>query len=330
MILSRRRSITVLAALPWTACSRRQSASSTVRVVAMPYFNMASLYLADESGYFAGQGLRIDIQEIDRSQVAMPLLAGGKADAAFFGINPTLINAVHRGARVRIAAGRYVYTQDCPAGRRFWGSQKAFPNGFNDLRQMKGKKACLGRMSIGSTGPFIWEQCLAAAGLTSRDVELLDLNDFQAAAALLATGKVDVLLPTQEHDIGLTPLYNRIVPGPAISLFLPNFMYSYITFGKRFLDDSPDEGKRFLKAYFQGARDFLAGKSPKFLDRIEKQDGLDPGRLRAQCRDGIVLDGHIQLADLQRFIDWLSGKKLLLSPPRAEQLVDTRFANATT
>jgi len=81
-LMTRRRCITGLSMLPLTACTRRSTPPAQVRVVAMPYFNMASLYLADESGYFAGEGMRIEIRELDRSQIALPLLAGGQADAA--------------------------------------------------------------------------------------------------------------------------------------------------------------------------------------------------------------------------------------------------------
>jgi NitT/TauT family transport system substrate-binding protein len=290
----------------------------------MPYFNMASLYLADESGYFGGEGMRIEIRELDRSQIALPLLAGGQADAAFFGISAPLINAVVRGARVRIVAGRHVYSPECIEGRRLYGSRQAFPNGFTDLQQMRGKKASLGRSSSGLSA-FIWAQCLVAAGLTDKDVSLLNTNDKEASATLLATGKIDVLLPAQELDIGLTSLRDRIVPGPPVSAFLPNFVYAYIIFGKRFLDAPPAEGARFLKAYFRGSRDFLAGKTPKFVDRIVEKDGLDAKTVHEMCRNGLLVDGQIQLGDLQRFIDWSAGQQLAPTGVTAEQLVDRRF-----
>jgi ABC-type nitrate/sulfonate/bicarbonate transport system substrate-binding protein len=176
-------------------------------------------------------------------------------------------------------------------------------------------------------GAFIWAQCLVAAGLTDRDVTLLKTNDKEASAALLATGKIDVLLPAQELDIGLTPLRDRIVPGPSVSSFLPNFVYSYIIFGKRFLDAPPSEGARFLRAYFRGSRDFLAGKTPKFVDRIIEKDGLDAKTVRQMCRNGLLVDGHIQLADIQRFIDWSASRQLTPAGVGAEQLVDRRFLN---
>jgi NitT/TauT family transport system substrate-binding protein len=322
--MTRRTCLAGLSSLPLASCSRRRRPTTEVRVVCMPYFNMASLYLADESGYFADAGLRIQIQELDRSQVAIPLLAAGEADVAFFGISPSLINSVVRGARVRIVAGRYRYSSTCPDERRLYGSRHAFPAGFTDLRQMKGKKASAGRVSAG-LGLFLWTQFLDAAGLTSADVPTIDLDDYEAAAALLATNRIDILLPSVEHDIVLTSLRDYVVPGPSVSGILPNFVYSYIIFGKRFLDGSPGDGSRFLNAYFHGSRDFRRGKTPKFIDRLIQRDRLNPEAVRKMCRDGLLTDGHIPLNDLQRFIDWSKGQSTSPSGVRAEQLVDMRF-----
>jgi ABC-type nitrate/sulfonate/bicarbonate transport system substrate-binding protein len=322
--LTRRRCLIGLSALPWSACARRTRPTTQVRVLALPYFNMGPLYLADESGYFAEEGLHIEIQELDGSSIALPLLAGNQADAAFFGVNAPLINAAMRGARVRIVAGRQLYSPDCPDSRRLYGSRQAFPDGFHDLRQMKGKTVCVGNNPNGMAA-FVWAQGLTAAGLLSQDVHRLNLNDPEAAATLLATGKLDVLLPVQERDIGLTFFRERIVPGPAVASFLPNFVYAHLIFGKRFLDDSPADGVRFLRAYFKGSRDFLAGKTPRFLERLVQRDRLDPQIVRGLCREGQLLDGHIQFADLQRFIDWTLEQKLIPARVRAEQIADMRF-----
>jgi NitT/TauT family transport system substrate-binding protein len=321
--VTRRQTMLALAALPWSACARRRKPTTQVRVVALPYFNMAPLYLAHEGGYFAEQGLRIEIQEMEGSNAAIPLLSARQADAAFFGVSAPLVNAVVRGARVRIVAGRQVYSPNCLDQRRFYGSQLAFPRGFNDLSQIKGQKLCAPR-SNGMSG-FILAQALAAAGLHSSDVVMMSLTDEKAAATLLAAGKLDVLLPSAEYDIGLTPLRERVVPGPAVGSFLPNFMYSTMIFGKRFLDDSPEDGKRFLTAYLKGTRDFLAGKTPRFFDRLAERDGQDPNLVRQRCRDGQLLDGRIQMGDLQRFIDWSLNQKYIPVPVSAEQIVDRRF-----
>ena len=112
-MLTRRKCLLSLPMIPIAAC-RKAAAPVPVHVVAMPYLYMASLYLADELGHFAKEGLHVDIEQMEGSTVTIPVLAGGKADAAFFGIHPALINAVARGARIRIVAGRQFYSTDCP------------------------------------------------------------------------------------------------------------------------------------------------------------------------------------------------------------------------
>ena len=83
-----------------------------------------------------------------------------------------------------------------------------------------------------------------------------------------------------------------------------------------------------LRAYFRGAREFVAGRSPRFVDQLIQDQHLDPKQvqLRQLCRAGYVLDGHIQMEDLQKFIDWSVDQKLTPAPVQALQLVDPGFA----
>ncbi len=323
LMITRRELLLGTSMLAAASCARPR-VTTTVRVVAVPYFNMSALYLADEAGYFADQGITVQIQELPHSTTAIPLLSGGGADVAFFGVSPTLINAIARGARVRIAASRYCYAPDCPEVKRFYGSRTAFPDGFTDLRQVKGKRVILAG-TPGSMGEFVWDNALLSAGLQRSDVSVLPLQDADGTAVLLGAGKVDVILPNVDYDPGLTTFRDRIVAGPGASAALPNFQFSFITFGKRFLDDSPEQGATFLRAYFRAARDFAGGKTPpKFFDRLSK-NGFDANVLHSLCRGGAILDGHIQLNDLQRFIDWAAARKTVPGGLRAEQLVDSQF-----
>jgi NitT/TauT family transport system substrate-binding protein len=316
----RRRDLLPLALAPFTGCSRRRD-PVTVRVLAMPYLFMSPLYLASEQGYFNREGLRVEIEPTRGTNNAIPLLAGGQADAAFYSINPGLINAIVRGARLKIVAGRQFNAPECAEDRRLLGARAAFPRGFTDFGQLKGKRIGLSRLS--SPIAFNMDACLAAGGLTRDEVKIVLIRDNEGAA-MLASGSLDVLISTSD-EIHLTRFHERVVSGPSVVNAIPGYMYSYIVFGQRFLDGDVDNGSRFLRAFLHGARDFVAGKNPKFLLDFVRENGLDPDTPARLCRQTTALDGRIPISDVQRFIDWCLRNKLCPKPVAAADLIDTRF-----
>jgi len=314
-----RRRLFPLAALSLTACRRRRD-PATVRVLAMPYPYMAPLYLASEQGYFTQEGLHVQVDSNTASNTAIPLLAGGQADAAY-SISPALVNAITRGARVRIVAGRQFNAPECADARRLLGARAAFPRGFTEFRQLKGKR--VGISNFSSPIAFGMDACLSAGGLTRDDIRIVLIKDNEATA-MLTSGSLDVLVSTSE-EMHLTRLRNRVVLGPALTDAYPGYMYSYVGFGRRFLDEDPESGVRFLRAFLRGARDFTEGKTPQFLMDLIRRNGLEPDTPNRLCRKGTAVDGRIPEADIQRFLDWCMLRKHVPRPVRAADLIDTRF-----
>jgi ABC-type nitrate/sulfonate/bicarbonate transport system substrate-binding protein len=317
----RRRTLITLPLAALAGCARRRTPASPVRVLAGPYFYLGGLYLSRELGHFQDQGLEVEVQQVEGSRAMVPLLANGKADVAFAAVNPAVINAIVRGARVRIAAGRGVYTSRCPDMRRVCGSRQAFPNGFTDLRQMKGKRVAPG--SATGIGAFCFDHALASARLTRQDLRFVQVED-KEAAVLIAAGKLDVAFGTSD-DFRLSSLWDQVALGPSYSSFLPEFMYSFIYYGKRFLDDSKEDGVRFLRAFLKGQREFQAGRNPAFLTTFANENGLDRERFLSTCRNDLVVDGQIRNRDIQTFIDWSVQREFSAKRILAEEMIDTRF-----
>ena len=67
-----------------TAGCARQRPATALRVLAAPYVYMSPLHLAHEQGYFTAEGLDVQIESQKGSNLAIPLLAGGKAGRHFF------------------------------------------------------------------------------------------------------------------------------------------------------------------------------------------------------------------------------------------------------
>jgi NitT/TauT family transport system substrate-binding protein len=295
-----------------------------LRVAAVRLLSMCPFYLAYEAGYFADAGFEVDVVKDLGTPQSLPLLAGGKLDAAFNGFGPSLVNAVAHGGRVRIVAGREILSSSCGTAGTLFVSRKAFPQGVRSMRQLKGAR--IGVNPGPGFMPFLLETLLRHEGMRLGDVVVRTMSEAERVAAV-RSGAIDAYV-SGENDMSaeLGPL--GLVAGPSAASILPNFQFSYICFGSRLLDGPVETGARFLHAYFRGTEDYLNGKSPRYLDEYAKRSNLDAKLLRQACRGTFERDGNIHLGDLRLRAEWMAGHDMCPANVDVATLADTRFLEA--
>ena len=300
------------------------AARMTLRVSAAKHLSMCPFYVAYESGYFADAGFDVELSKDIGAAQSLPLLAGGKLDVALAGFGPSVVNAVIRGARLRLVAAREAIMPACGTAGTVVVSRKAFPNGIQNMRQLKGA-----RIGINGSSPrsgFWLDMLLQHEGMRMSDVVVRKMPEIERLAALRAGG-IDAFVTSEaDLDPALRPM--GFAPGPSVAGILPNVQYSYIVFGSVLLDGPVETGARFLHAYFRGAGDFLRGKTPQYLDDFAASGNLDGKVLRQACRATFEKDGTIHLDDMRLFIQWMAAQDLCPGNVDAAALVDTRFLEA--
>jgi NitT/TauT family transport system substrate-binding protein len=303
-------------------CVRKQGSGGNkrIRVAVSPYIASAPFYLAYERGYFDRLGLRVEVHVIPSPSQAIPLLAGDQMEVALFSISPAHVNAVARGAQMRIVAAREIASPDCGTFT-LCARRDLFPNGAADMKRLQGKRVAI--YSRANTAEYILDLILATSGLSSGSVAAVPLPTSEAVSALLA-GKVDAVL-TDFIAAGRAAAAADIVTVARLGTLLPGFQFSYMLFGSVLLQGDPGVGSRFLRAYLRGNRDFMDGKTPRFLTKLARDGGVDPALVRSTCRGAFAPDGKVNLRDLQRFIDWAVYRKYCPQRIEAAQMVDNRF-----
>jgi NitT/TauT family transport system substrate-binding protein len=279
------------------------------------------MYLAEELGFFRQAGLQVEFHPVPESVQMLPLLAGGRIEVGCNVPTPGFINAVLKGARLRLVASRDIASPACGGGGTLFASRKTFPHGLRDLRLLKGKRVAI--VSRASITAFILGTLLASAGLTMDDVQLVTMRVPEAFAALMA-GKIDAI-PAVNLDKDLDYVSTSVVRSISLSEVLPNFQHSFVIFGHALLDGDPEIGTAFLWAYLRGVQEFRAGKSPRALVELARAAHSDPAAARAACRENISADGRIDRASVQRFVDWAAKERLVPQAPDAARLIETRF-----
>ncbi len=293
----------------------------------VPRITVAGIYLAEEQGFFREEGLRATRVMQRKNEYIVPLLTGGQIDVGFVQVTPAFVNAIAAGARIRIVAGRDVASRTCGSVGTLYGTRKNFPNGLTDLRMLKGKRVAVSRLT--NLEAFCLDAFLASVGLSMSDIQLHQLEQSQAVAALVE-GRIDATVNNflESRPEGLSA---EIVRGPCLADLFPGMQYNFVAFGPSLLNGDPRVGAAFLKAFYRGARAFAAGKhSASLMETLRSDLGMDPQLAMQGCRSGSVLDGAIDRPSIQRMVDWTVRKGFCPNPPAISSIVDSRFIEAMT
>jgi NitT/TauT family transport system substrate-binding protein len=296
-----------------------------IKVVVISYLSYAPLFIAQEAGYFAEQGLAVELLHVNRISAALPALVQGDIDVLPAAIMPAYINVVSRGGKIKIVAGKGYYSTKGCAYSGIMARRSLVESGVlgnpSDLAGL--------RVSTERTSPsyYRFQKLLHSGNLTLDDVRVVDIP---AAAKLDAfeTGALDVTTSsepwvTRIMRTGFAVLWART------SDFLPNFQFGYIVYGPSLLAQESKAGVLFLSAYLRAVRRLNRdGKSPRNLQILAKHTGLDEDILKDACWPSVRDDGRVHAESLQEYQTWALAQGLIDSEISINELVDPRFIEA--
>lgn len=227
----------------------------TLKAGYVPVLAGAALFVAQDKGYFAAEGLTIELQSFRSGALIIPPLALGQLDVGFGEIGPAIYNAIAQGLDVRAVAT----ASSQPAG---YGSvpllvrADLFDSGaVTTVAALRGRTVAVNLER--SMAEYLLAEALAQAAMTVDDVTLVSLP-FPDMPAAFANGAIDAAIlphPLAAQAIGAG--HARVLM--AGDVVAENSQLAIISFGPRLLEpDGADIATRFLTAYVKGIRD-LAG-----------------------------------------------------------------------
>jgi NitT/TauT family transport system substrate-binding protein len=305
------------------------NAADKVKIGVIGILAEAGLYVAQEHGYFAKEGLDVEFVKGLFGPDAFPALATGQVDAVGGAFGPEMINAVERGVNVRIAGGLSSYVPGFESGFLMVRKELIDQGKVKDFADLKGLKLAILEPRPNLTDYFA-TRYLKLGGLTLNDVQTVNVP-FPSMITALKTGGVDAAHVSE-------PLATIAVDAQAAVKFKPVNTYApngltvaVLQFGTNLLEKSRETGERVIVAYMQGARDYLdALKKPE--GRAEMAEILmkyTPVKNRA-LYDRIVFayadpDAGIDMTGLQDMANYYASV-LGSKPIDAKTLVDMGFA----
>jgi len=286
------------------------------------------IYLAQERGYFAEQGLTADYVRFDSGAFAVTPLSVGDLEASSGVVSAALFNAMNRGVDVRLVSPQSRY--DLGYSQLIMDVRKdlADAGAIRDYADLRGRN--IGIMSFGSTVELVAERALQRGGLTADDVNLVQMG---AADQITALGNraIDVGLMT-EPQATIAQDRGAAVKWREAAEWSPGIQVSNILYGPNYTVRDVDAGQRFMVAYLKGVRDYYnaiianRGGREEIIDVLMRQTPYKDRALYDRIL-WVYIDPNLRLNedDLRTTMQWFVSKGLLDRAPELSTAVDNRF-----
>ena len=296
-------------------------ALTTVKVGYAPLVSNGPLFMAMEEGYFARQGINVELVKIQNGPDMIPPLINGDIAAGGSGVSAALINAISKGGRVRIVAdkGRAAPNQSCNTSGIMVRRDLFLSGAVTKASDLKGKK-----IGVPSIQDYKTSRMLKMGNLTSDDVEILSM-DFASSVVALRNGAVDAADLTEPY---ITQLLDdnvavMLIPTEISCPDYPTPLY----YGTTFLDKDPELGRRFMVAYLEGVRQYNLGKTERNLEILSNYTPLDRDLLRRSCWVPIAQNGDLPRQPLRDYMDWMYANNKTSLIPNDSQVFEMSYVN---
>jgi len=285
--------IVVVATAVTASCSASPSASSgstssqdTITVAVLPSSDMAGLYIAQDDGLFAAQGLHVVIKPIASTAVVIAGQVRGQVDIAGGAYVP-YIKAEASGGKFRILAPASIlqpYTRELVT---------TSDSRVTSLAGLQGK--VIGVNGTGSVGTLLIDELLADHGLSPQSVRFVTdpqgfpglaggLRDGRYAAVFLAEPYITSAEMTGDHV--LADLYQ----GGAVGYPMDGYVAT-----QAWVQRNPATAAAFIRAVDQGQL-IAQTDAPAVRAVVAKYDHLDPVVTAMMELPGYPLGGPVAQA----------------------------------
>ncbi|TWE09412.1 ABC transporter substrate-binding protein [Rudaeicoccus suwonensis] len=194
---------------------------TTVNVAYVPLGLFAPLYVAQKKGYFAANGIKVDLNKVTSGQDAIPLAASGKEDVVIGGFSAGLFSSINAGLDIKVVGSMNVAdgsTTNAPS-QIVVGKN----SGITSVAQLKGKKIAV-LAGPGGAGAFILGEILKSANLTIKDVTMVNLTSSDMPAAV-ASGSVDAAVASWPYTTQITSAGGTAIAVPPSGLASGGVVY---------------------------------------------------------------------------------------------------------
>jgi NitT/TauT family transport system substrate-binding protein len=326
-----RRALIAVFLVALAACNREKPAAPAaaaakplkkVRFNVNPTLAYAPFMIAKAEGFFEQEGIDAEFVGIDQNS-ALVALTTGELDIVSGPIRSGIFNIMVRNAPVRIVSDKgQLIPKDCVmeafAAQPDIADRIAAKGG-----SVKGEKFALIR---GGFTEFMIDRYLAQQNLTRADVGFVQIPPAESMAT--RTRKIEAIRYVQEPILsnGLAQgIYKVIQPADKVA---PGQQHGAMMYGKRLLYDDPELGKRFMRAFLRGARQYNQGKTRRNVEILAAATKMPVEIVQRACWIPVANDGRVDMKTMNALLDWSKEHGYLDGDVPVAKWWDPRFVDA--
>ena len=289
----------------------------------MPLSIYAPLYVAYDKGYYADEGLDVELKSFTNGTDMTVLTATNQLNIGLTGVGPAYWNAVAQDLPLKIIAPGHA--EGSPVASPLMISKKACEDGtIKSVADLKGKK-----VSVNAPGATeLWlGKALETGGLTIADIDLQYLT-FPDAVTALDSGALDAAI------VGEPVATKAEQDGLAVRLlsdFPVQGIWPTMVFGNQdWLQANPDAAVGFVRAYLKAANDLNTNfNDPMNLAIINKYTQVPADLIAESVKPVYSTDGKIDLDSLNELQTFFGDRGLLdySDPIDPATVVDSQYVD---
>ncbi len=311
-------------ALAVPAGAPAQTPLTRIRVVHVPVLIFAPLYVGMDKGFFAREGLELELIGTPGGTSSFAVLASGRAEVVIGGLGAGLFNAAARGLDFKVVGP--VHMEKPPVSTPLVVSKQAYDSGaIRKVADLRGKRVSVN--VLGSATEFWLQAALLRGGLTMDDVQVTAVNFPEVPAALangaIAAGLLGEPLATLAEDRGqIVRLSDDFINGIQVTA---------VYYSGEFIRGNPRLAVGFMTAWLRASR-YLYGNGyqrPDVTRIVEKYTGVPADVVRRAKPPFHEPNGRMNFNDFKRLQEFFKkrGELTYEKPLNPEAYIDTSFVN---
>ena len=304
----------------------RDNKLQTVKVGDLGILSSAGNYIAKEKGYFEEEGLDVEFIKLSTSDQIVALTTGD-LDVGAGAITAAVYNANSEDIKIKIIADHGTLMKNM-SNTSFVVRKDLIESGqFNGYVDLKGLR--IGTPSLGNNVEIFLEKVLEKGNLTLDDVLPVVLG-YPEMLTAFENGSIDAAIYNEPFiTFGINSgLIERWAEGYDI---YPNQQIAAIMFSSRLAEEDKELGKKYVKAYVRGLRDY-ADAFQKGINRDEIVDILvqhtsieDRSLFDQMALSGLNPDGYLNEESLRHDAAWYVSRGLVEEEPDLNEIYDKEF-----
>ncbi len=283
----------------------------------------APILIAYEKGYFAAEGLDIDLMKMKNATDSLQALGVEALHATTSSSITPLFNARERGIPLTIVAGAGVHSK----GRGVLSlviRKDLVENGrYKSLADLKGMKIVA---PLHNPGQWMVVEAARRVGIAENQIDFVSLG-YSNTIPAMSNKAVDGLVGNEPVGTRATADISA-VPVLRMDEVAPMFPVGYVMVGSYLARANPEAARRFLIGYIKGVRDARDAFGPERKD-YAKIDTiltaydllLPPGTILID----LPADGAASFDNLDLFLDWQVREGSMSKKPDPRSALDDRF-----